>query len=271
MSQTFFSKLDLYEKNNRLSQLGVSKGEVIIWEKGKKEKQKFTASVYDKDQQNLVLDSKKDIYPRGTKILCSFEMRGMTFFSEVVFQKSIGDDAVLEMHKDLFKSEKRGSYRLLTYPTHEVWVEFELGEVYDGGKVVDLKTRTSQTDLFKNFLNLVKTDDESLNKGIVRLRVQDISATGIAIHIGELESKYFPKDKIFDSVKIRFIDQNFVIPQIKVVYVVDYISSDKNIRKFKIGMNFSKSSPDLDTLIGKKINQVIRESDSSKDFEKLIK
>jgi hypothetical protein len=271
MSQTFFSKLDAYEKNNRLSQLGTSRGAVIIWEKGKKDKHNLLAIAFDKNQQNLVLDSKVDIYPRGTKVLCSFELRGMSFFAQAVFQKSIGDDVVLEIQQELFKSEKRSSYRLMTFPMHDVWSEFDLGEIYEGGKVVDLKSRSNQTALFKNFLNMMNNEQDLQNKGIVKVRVQDISTTGLAIHIGELESKYFAKDRLFKNVNINFIDQSFVIPEIKVVYVVSYISGDKNIRKFKVGLHFSKSTTELDNLLGKKINQVLRESDQTKDFEKHIK
>ncbi len=271
MSQTFFSKLDSYEKANRLSQLGNSRGNIVIWEKGAKIKHSQMAVAFDKDQQNLVLETKTDIFPPGTKVLCSFELRGMSFFAQAVFKKSIGNDAVLEIHQELFKSEKRSSYRLMTFPMHEVWAEFDLGEVYEGGKVVDLKSRSSQTALFKNFLNLIDQDEDLLNKGIVRIRIQDVSATGLALHIGELESKYFAKDRIFKNVNLRFIDQDFIMPEIKVIYVVDYISGDKKIRKFKVGMHFSKNTTDLDNLIGKKINQVLRDSDQNKDFEKLIK
>lgn len=273
MSQTFFSKLDLYEKNNRLSQIGNSRGEVLVWEKGSKEKKKLSAIAFDKDQQNLVFDTKLDVFKPGTKVLCSFELRGMVFFSECIFRKSVGNDAVLEIHDFLFKAEKRSSYRLLTFPIHEVWVELDLSEVYEGGNVVNIKSKSSETALFKNFLNIVKVDksNEDLTKGILRMRVQDISATGLALHIGELETKYFPKDHSFKNVRISFIDQEFIIPEVNVVYVVDYISADKNLRKYKVGMHFSKNSNDLDTAIGKKINQVIREADSAKDFEKLLK
>jgi hypothetical protein len=271
MSQTFFSKLDAYEKNNRLSQLANSRGLVTIWIKGEKDKIHRQVDHYIKDQEDLVLDSKDDFFPKGTKLLCSFEMRGMSFFAEAVFQKSIGNDAVLEIHQTLFKSEKRSSYRLLTFPVHDVWAEFDLGEIYEGGKVVNLKTRSSQTDLFKNFLHLMKGDEEAIQNGKIKIRLQDISTTGMSMHIGELENRFFLKDKVFNEVTLNFIDQKFILPEAKIVYVVDYISADRNLKKYKVGINFSKNSKDLDTQLGKKINEVIRESDKEKDFEKLIK
>ena len=44
----------------------------------------------------------------------------------------------------------------------------------------------SETTLFKNFLELVGEDDVvPIREGFVGARVQDISATGLAIHIGE--------------------------------------------------------------------------------------
>jgi len=159
MSQIFFSKQDPSEKISRLALLGSSRGEVTIWIKGKKEKHNYKVFKFDKDRGEIVLDSKDKNFSPGQTILCTFELRGMNFFSEVVFQESISGYSVLVFKNTLFKSERRSSYRLLTFPLYELWAEFDLGEVYEGGKVVDLKSRTSQTGLFKNFLQLI--DDKS--------------------------------------------------------------------------------------------------------------
>ncbi|WPU65205.1 PilZ domain-containing protein [Peredibacter starrii] len=272
MSQTFFSKQDPTEKLSRLSLLGSSRGTVIVWLKGKKEKHTYQVLKFDKDREEIVLDSKDTIFKAGETVLCSFELRGMNFFSETIFQVSISGYNVLQVKNILYKSERRSSYRLLTFPIYEVYVDFNLGEAYVGGKVVDMKSRSSQTGLFKNFLQIVGDEKENTSPGEkLKIRVQDLSTTGMAIHVGELESKHFEKDMIFENVDIRFTDEVIQIPEVKVVYVVDYISNDKNIKKYKVGLHFNNLPTLIDDQIGKKINRLLRENDFNKDFENFIK
>lgn len=272
MSQTFFSKQDPSETLSRLNLLGSSGGVVTLWLKGKKEKKKVRVLKFDKDRMEIVLDAKDRLFGEGETVLCSFELRGMSFFSEVVFQMSVGEYAVLQFKNTLFKSERRSSYRLLTYPLYEVWAEFDLGESYVGGKVVDFKTRSTQTGLFNNFLKLVgdKKEDEDLGNTL-RVRIQDISTTGMALHVGDLEHRFFQKETVYKNVHIRFKDETIVIPELKIVYLVDYISNDRNLKKYKVGIHFENLPPNTDDQIGKKINVLLRENDFNKDFETFIK
>lgn len=272
MSQTFFSKQDPTEKLSRLNLLGSSRGVVTVWLKGNKNKYNYNVFKFDKDRMEIVLDTKENIFKVGETVLCTFELRGMNFFSEVIFQVSISGFSVLQFKNTLFKSERRSSYRLLTYPIYEVWAEFDLGEAYEGGKVVDLKSRQSQTGLFKNFLKIVgdTKENESNDGARLKIRVQDLSTTGMALHIGELEHRYFSKGLVFHKVNIRFTDEVIAVPEVKVVYVVDYIS-EKNIKKYKLGLHFDNLPTNIDDQIGKKINRLLRENDFNKDFENFIK
>lgn len=273
MSQTFFSKQDPTETLSRLSLLGSSKGSVILWIKGSKDKLTSNAIKFDKDRMEIVLEKKEDFFKSGETILCTFELRGMNFFSEVIYQKSINGYPVLQFKNTLFKSERRSSYRLLTFPLYEVFAEFDLGEAYEGGKVVDLKTRSSQTGLFKNFLKLMgdKEEIETDGSGILKIRIQDLSTTGMALHVGDVERDYFQKDYTFQNVRLRFSDETIVIPQAKIVYVVDYISTDKLVKKYKLGVHFENLPTAIDDQIGKKITKLLRENDFNKDFENFIK
>lgn len=271
MSQTFFSKLTPEEKTIRLSQFGSLKGEIVVWKKGSQDKHKLSVLNFDKAQMNIVLDTKDDVFPNGAFVLCSFEFRGMSFFSKAVYRKSISGLYVLEMNDDLFKSERRSSYRLLTYPIYEVWTEFDLTEVYEGDKVINFKSRTGQTELFKNFLKLVQSEEDPAKANMMKVRVQDISTTGMCIYVGEVESKFFIKDSVFHKVHIKFIDEEIVIPEVKVVYVVDYISNEKSVGQYKVGLQFLDVTTKIDHLLGGKINQLLREVDSNKDFENFVK
>lgn len=267
MSQTYFSKLDPKEKESRLMQLGSSKGQATIWVKGNKTKHKIQVLEFDRSRNEILLDSKEVLYPRGTALLLSFELRGMNFFCEVTLNTSLVGHLILECNKELYKSEKRGSYRLLTFPIYEVYAEFDLGEAYEGGKVIDLKSRTNQTALFKSFLQLVENRDDEKQHQKVKYRVQDLSATGMSLHIGELEAQLFSKDFIYKDVEIQFKDETITIPEVKVVYVVDYIAGDRNLKKFKVGLHFPNLPTLIDDQLGGKINKLLREIDFNKDFE----
>lgn len=271
MSQTYFSKQDPTEKLSRLSLLGSSRGVVTVWLKGSKTKYDYTVFKFDKDREELVLDTKDRNFKSGDVILCTFELRGMNFFSEVVYLESISGHVVLQIKGTLFKSERRSSYRLLTFPLYEVNAEFDLGEVYEGGKVIDLKNRSNQTGLFKNFLKLVGSNDQDGDLARLKIRVQDLSTTGMALHIGELEHQYFEKNLVYKNVVLRFADESFSVPEVKIVYVVDYISNDKNLKRYKVGLHFENLPPTLDDKIGKKINSLLRQNDHNKDFENFIK
>ena len=271
MSQTFFSKQDPSEKLSRLSLLGSSRGTVTVWLKGKKDKYNYPVFKFDKDRMEVVLDTKEQKFSPGETVLCTFELRGMNFFSEVIFQESVSGFTVLQFKNILFKSERRSSYRLMTFPQYEVYADFNLGEAYEGGKVVDFKSKTNQTNLFKSFLKIVGENEQTVDGEVISIRVQDLSTSGMALHVSELESAYFQKDVIFNKVSIRFTDEVIVIPQVKVVYVVEYFAKEKNTKRYKLGMHFENLPNALDDQIGKKINRLLRENDANKDFENLLK
>jgi hypothetical protein len=272
MSQTFFSKQDPLETLSRLVLLGSSQGIVTLWLKGRKEKYDFKVTKFDKDRMEVVLDSKETLFKPGEAVLCTFELRGMNFFSETIFQTSISGYSVLQFKNTLFKSERRSSYRLLTYPHHEVYAEFSLNESLRPANVVELRSKTSQTGLFKNFLKLMgdKTDLDA-EGGLLKIRIQDISTTGMALHIGDVERGYFAKDMSFENVIIRFSDEVITIPLAKIVYIVDSIGSDKLLRRYKLGVHFDKLPTQIDDQLGRKINFLLRQNDSNKDFENFIK
>jgi hypothetical protein len=273
MSQTFFSKQGPEETISRLSLLGSSRGQVTLWLKGSKNKFNFNAFKFDKERKEIVLDNKDNVFKDGDTVLCTFELRGMNFFSEVIFKESVGGFSVLQFTGILFKSERRNSFRLLTYPLYEVWADFDLGEAYEGGKVVDFKSRLNQTNLFKSFLKIVEpaNSQESEMNNKLSIRLQDLSTTGMALHIGELEAPYFQKEMIYEKVNIRFTDLVIQVPKAKIVYMVDFISNDKNIKKYKLGVNFENLPPHIDDQIGKKINHLLRQNDFNKDFENFVK
>lgn len=271
MSQIYFSKLNSEEKKSRLQRLGSSRGVITVWLKGQEERHEcYAVSFFDLEEVAVKFD--KNPFPFRTQLLCTFELNGSTYFSNVDIENRQDETAALIFKQDLFKMERRGSYRLLTFPIYDVWSEFDLQEVYEGGKVINLKSKISQTGLFKNFLKLVdpQNDADSQIKKL-RIRVQDLSTTGMAIHVNELEVPYFSKDLVFNDVNLRFSDDVIVIAQLRVVYIVDYIGSDRSDGKYKVGIHFEKVDHITDDKIGRKINSLLREVDLNQDFENFIK
>jgi hypothetical protein len=273
MSQTFFRKLDLTEKTNRLSQLSSTNGQLVGWVKGGKEKVVLTASSFDSKKLELKINDKTLPFAHGSDILCSFEFRGISYFAQVTISKQGPEFSTLIFAGDLFKSERRNTFRLLTHLIYDVWGEFDLGEKYEGSNIVDFNARTSQTKIFQNFLKLAdgkeSESDEDLTK--IKIRIQDISVTGMAIHVSDLELKYFEKDKVFKNVNILFADEVISVPEVKIVYVVEFLAQDKKSRRFKVGCHFSNLPSKIDDTLGKKINSLLRENDFNKDFENFIK
>lgn len=272
-SQTYFRKLDDVEKNSRLWQLAQAKVPVTVWIKGQKQKHTFDVLEYDKELFQITSTATTSPFVSPSEVLLSFEYKGMNFFSQVTQKTAIGGKIVFIFNNVLYKSERRSSFRLMTFPIYEVYAHFPLDKSYQGGNVVQFKSGQSQTGLFKNFLKLVEPsakEETPEDQSNLKIRVQDFSTTGLSIHVGEIERKYFTKDNVFKGLKLSFTDESVIIPEAKVVYIVDFIG-DKGLKKIKVGIHFENLSTKIDEQLGKKINKLLREIDSNKDFENFIK
>lgn len=271
MSQTYFSKLDSKEKKARLAQLSSSKGQVTVWEKGQRSKFSFPVVGHNLETDHMTVETKSAQVHSGAVYFCTFELKGMSFFSKVTLKKE-GQSWQMNLIEDLFKAERRGSYRMLTYPIYQVYANFILPQDnQERSKVIDFRTKVSQTGLFKNFLKLLSQDESDTLVPQLKLRLQDLSATGMSVHIGELESGYFHKDMEFTDVSIHFKDEDILVPKLKVVYVIDLVTGEKAAKKFKVGFQFRELPSAVDEQLGRKINALLREIDSNKDFENFIK
>jgi hypothetical protein len=276
MSQTFFTVLDPLETLIRLGLLGSSKGRVTIWVKGSQEKRSAQVQDFDKETSTLLLHLKDSSFTKQKKILCTFELRGMNFFSEVSPSLGLDGNVVLIFSKTIYKSERRTSYRLLAGPIYEIFAQFKLSDPLIESKVIDIKLKQSQTGLFRNFLKIVDgsadlVSDSQEKNNFLKIKIQDLSTTGMSFFVGSHELSFFKKDNIFEKVILGFSDEEITIPSVKIIYVVDYISKVKMIKKFKVGVHFENLPLSLDDLLGKKINLLMRENDSNKEFENFIK
>lgn len=269
MSEIFFSRQNLPETISKLSQVVQSKSDLTLWLKGKKEKYNFKALRFDKEKLEITIDNISKLFEENSSVLCSFELMGVSFFSEIIYSSSHSYN-LLMFKNALYKSERRTSFRLLTFPHHQVWAAFDIESSSGHGKVIDLKSRGTQTKLFKNFLKIIG-DRETIDQNKLKIRVQDLSTTGLALEIGEVEVGYFDKGMSFKNVDLIFSDESIQIPSAKVVYVVNYISNDRSVKKYKVGIHFENLISSIDDKLGRKINSLLRLTDSKKDFEKFLK
>lgn len=269
MSQFYFSKLEPLEKEMRLQLAATSRAELTLWVKGSKEKFKTTAVNFNKNKNEITTEGKLSFLP-GAQILASFEVRGMNFFSQIKVLQVDSEGMKLYFHSELFKSERRNSFRLLTYPMYNINAYIDLGEQYKGSGVSNISKKPTQTEIFKSFLKLVE-DQSASDRTIGKFRIQDLSVTGMSINIADLESDIFVKDHIFHNVRLDFSDDEIIIPELKVVYVINTISTDKSGQKYKVGLQFNQLPNLIDDHLGRKINKLLRDNDSDKEFENFIK
>src|SRR5690606_26230206 len=140
---------------------------------------------------------------------------------------------------DIYKSERRTNYRLLTDPILKVFAFFKVDEEYIGQNVVDFRTKQSQTGIFKDFLKIVGGDKNSLDKeGYLHFRVKNLSVTGLSLEIGELEKKFFVAGEKTGKMYLNFEGEEIMIPNAKIVYVLDMIGQKDKGRIYKVGIQF---------------------------------
>jgi hypothetical protein len=271
MTKISFSKQDPTETSSRLKLLSASKGFVTIWEKGKKDKFRYQVLKFDHDRMELVLESFDQHFNKGSLLLCSFEIRGISFFSEIIFESSISGHVVLQFKNPLYRSERRSNFRLLAYPIYEIWVEFEFENSQNNSNVIDIRNKRSQTTLFKDFLKMLNTESSLPITQKVKIRVQNLSSTGFALDVGPIELGHFKKDMIFEDLNLIFSDEVIQIPKTKIVYVVESVNSEQNSKKFRLGTHFEDLPPSTEEKISAKISKLLRNVDVNKDFENFIK
>jgi hypothetical protein len=273
VSRSHFTTLTHQEKQSKLWQLAQASGECYLWVKGQSKKIQVRVKDYRKDDDLLVFHSEDEVFQVGQELLGTFNLRSVSFFFKSKIKKNTEDNVEVVLEGDFFKSEKRQNFRLLTYPIYTIHAEIELPDSYEGGKVIDFKSRVSQTGLFKSFLKLVNEneDQDDLGKKF-RVRVQDLSATGLSIHVSELEAEWFNTGDNLKPLSLIFSDEVIEVSKSSIVYIVDHIGSNNNNQKiYKVGIRFDPNNDMLDSVISKKINSLLREIDSNKEFEDFIK
>jgi hypothetical protein len=268
--KTHFSALNENEKQSKCWQLEKSKSLVTIWYKGESLKYQFMARLLNKDDGYLFLRGDSAPIKTKSEVLGSFDINGVNYFFQTEALLHTKDEIKISLKGQFFKLERRNHFRLMAYPIYKIYFESHISARYKGSNVIHLHTKTTQTGLFKNFLKLVdrSSGENDALESKIKLRVQDLSIHGMSIHIGSAELPFFKPDQVLKNIKIVFPDESIEIPMAKIVYVIDVLSSgEKSVKTFKMGLQFEGISAVLDDQLSRKLNKLLREVDSNKDFE----
>ena len=265
--QTYFTKQNDKEKQSKLGQVSSGSLVLTIWEKGSSVKEKFHSTDFSREEYFLFINSDdKSIYA-NKKVLYAFSINGVNYFGKGELKSLTNNRYRLNCNDDLFKSERRDNFRLLTYPHHNSYIQIPLKEnEVEFSNLVDFKTKMSQTGLFKNFLEIVGDDVGDIKEGFVKFRVLDLSVSGVAFQIGELEKEFLEDIEELSPIFI-FFNEEVKIPKMKIRYIVPMIQ--KSGVAYKVGAKFLEVNTNTDQHLGMLINSAMRNFES--DFEDFIK
>ena len=210
-----FVELEWSELSSRISTLVTDSGEVKIWAKGDSPDLCKVINSHGDDAegertQQLRLRNgniSDDWKPKD--LLVQFNIRGIDYYTKGKVVEVLGnEDFWLELSPHVFKIEKRGNERLLTYPHFHVYTYFKLSVDSNESNLIFInKQIESNHQVFQKFKKL--TDDEILKlqdsvdseikEELIGFRVLDVSYKGIAFISSESEKLYFKdSDKTFE-------------------------------------------------------------------------
>lgn len=272
----YFKQLSVQEKISKLALLPRSKKKLItLWLKGSSEKFKLETQEFFRSKNEFQLDGSLPEKFINETLLFSFEISGLHFFGkcEVV---SISDKNIfIDMKYDVFKSERRANFRLLTYPHHEVYISIKIEkEELEKSNIVNLKTKVSQTKLFNNFLNMMQDELEETPIEVledhIEFRVIDLSVTGLAFQFSDIEKSFFEKFNVeLGKMYLNFNGEYVQINGGEILYKLDFVSSNRSTKLYKAGVRFTGVDTNMDSALGNIINKTMRSVES--EFEDFVK
>jgi hypothetical protein len=269
----FFKPLNDTERLSKFTQLAnLASATITVWEKGKKDKHILSISKFSRVKSELKVIGKYPANLVGTTLLLTFEINGLHFFGKCKLHAKSETLIIMDCKFDLFKSERRLNFRLLTYPHHEVYMAIDVGaKKLESSNVVGINIGMSQTTLFKNFLNIIGDKEKQIDPdGYLRFRVMDISVTGLALQFGQIESEFFDGvEQCFENSFIDFNGHLISIPKSKFLYMNETRAADKKTKLMKAGVQFLEVDTNLDEELANIINQTLRSMES--EFEDFIK
>ena len=269
--RTNFTALDETEKKSRLWHLASQKGLCTLWVRNGRDRLKFRVKDFDREKVILSFHSEEQSWRPGEEVLGTFDLKGMSFFFRARIQAADPESFSVTLIGEFYKSERRRSARMLAYPIYEIKARFNLPVAYDEGKVRDIRHKSSNTGLFKSFLRLVDTDKNTSASSELSLRVQDLSGSGMSVHIGTAEAEWFKTGEALSDVSVTLPGHELVIPKVRIVYVVDHIGGDRRTQQYKVGLRFEELPLKLEEELMQSMQSLLKQSDVNNEFEDFLK
>ncbi len=270
----FFKALNESEKLSKLSQLSLlEKPLIIVWKKGTQNKHKLYVTDFIRMRTELMFTKNfpKDLI--GEKLLYTFELNGLSFFGQGEALSRTNAQVSILCNLELYKSERRKNFRLLTFPHHTVYINLKIGkDIIETSNVLSFRgTSAGQTGIFKNFLNMLEEEEPKFDTTqYLRFRVLDISVTGLAFQFGKIEEELFKSlSDTFTTSILEFNGKMITIPELKILYHQKSTALDKKTPITKAGVAFENIDTNLDEDLAHIINQSLRSVES--EFEGFIK
>lgn len=276
-----FVKIPVIELIPKFNTLARDKGQVNIWRKGEVPVRHRVIAFETGKTSTLVFFKEEEFSAKNNeKIYYSFRLAGIEYYG-VGLPTHHTEGFALDLAAEIFRSEKRGKERLLTFPHHQVYAYFTFPgakEQFRGsgesGNVVSLEgfrkplkeiKREVFTDPVKNFIKTTLDD----NPDILGYRVLDLSSNGIAFLVNAREKDLF-KDLNDTHLTLLYDRTTFEIKTAKVVYMVDSLTgSTKGNPLFKVGMTFPEHDK-LSNLVHRKLESSNAKEGAQQDFEDFI-
>lgn len=264
-----FTLLNAAERRSKLRQLDQLKGQLTLWRKGDKSRLVHRVKSFDREQDALTVHEETFHPGLNEPILGSFDLNGVSYFFKARISAIETGEFVLTCKEDFFKSERRQNVRVLTFPTFDLSAHFNIPGEYEDGKVLNLSRRPSQTGIFKSFLKLVDSGADGESK--LKLRLQDLSNSGMSVYVGPAELDWFKAGEELKDTEIHFSDEVLRFPRVKVVYVVDQIGPlNRKQKQYKVGLRFEDMPVTLSDAVNGRISSMLRMMDLNKDFEEFV-
>lgn len=283
---TNFIKIETNDMVTKLARLASDKGDVSVWNKGENSVsyRAVDSSLVDDETGKYVLIN---LFPEGDDtnfinkhILFSFSVMNVDYFGEGHFYHNDGEEFItIKLDSTIFRSEKRGSERLLTFPHHQVYAYFKITEVEEEMtnviSLTELKTKTKKEK--KGFDRMSETGtiqaaelEAGENEEVVGFRVLDLANNGISFLASETQKKFFLEERLFETLLLMFDGETYSLKNGLLIYNVDYVGGKKGEAPiYKLGIKFDthvKLSEKLKQALDKtSIIQTIRH-----DFEEFV-
>lgn len=265
-----FTRLNAAEKRSKLRLLDQGKGQITLWRKGDKSRITHKAKSFEREADILVLHEESLRLKSGEEVLANFELSGVSYFGRTQVSSIDSGEIRLKFTEEFYKSERRQNVRVLTFPVFDLNGYFNIPSYYESGKVLNISRKPGQTGLFKSFLKLVDSNHEGEPR--LKLRLQDLSSTGMSVYVGPAELEWFKAGEELKDTEIHFPDEVLRFPRTKIVYVVDHIGhTTRNQKQYKVGLRFEELPGSLEDGLKNKIAAMLRTMDIGKDFEEFLK